>query len=54
MTGLLRERAASARASLVSARTLPNAARLVGDAVRDVYRRDAVALKEHGIEFNPT
>ena len=31
-----------------------DAARLVGDAVRDVYRRDAAALKEHGIEFNPT
>jgi putative proteasome-type protease len=54
VTGLLRERAGSAKASLVSSRTLADAARLVGDAVRDVYRRDAVALKEHGIEFNPT
>jgi putative proteasome-type protease len=54
VTGLLRERAGSAKASLVSARTLADAARLVGDAVRDVHRRDAVALKEHGIEFNPT
>jgi putative proteasome-type protease len=54
VTGLLRERAGSAKASLVSARTLADAARLVGEAVRDVHRRDAVALKEHGIEFNPT
>jgi len=54
VTGLLRERAASANASLVSARTLADAARLVGDAVRDVHRRDAAALQEHGIEFNPT
>jgi putative proteasome-type protease len=54
VTGLLRERAAAAKSSLVSVRTLADAARLVGDAVRDVYRRDAVALKEHGIEFNPT
>jgi putative proteasome-type protease len=54
ITGLLRERAGSAKASLVSARTLADAARLVGDAVRDVHRRDAGALQEHGIEFNPT
>jgi len=54
VTGLLRERAGSAKASLVSARTLADAARLVGDAVRDVHRRDAAALHEHGIEFNPT
>jgi putative proteasome-type protease len=54
VTGLLRERAGSAKASLVSARTLAEGARLVGDAVRDVYRRDAAALQEHGIEFNPT
>jgi len=33
---------------------MADAARLVGDAVRDVYHRDAVPLKEHGIEFNPT
>ena len=54
VTSLLRERAASAKASLVSARTLADAARLVGDAVRDVHRRDAAALQQHGIEFNPT
>ncbi|HET9472300.1 MAG TPA: proteasome-type protease [Steroidobacteraceae bacterium] len=54
ITGLLRERVNSAKSSLVSVRTLPDAARLVGDAVRDVYSRDAEALKQHGIEFNPT
>jgi putative proteasome-type protease len=39
---------------LLTARTLADAARLVGDAVRDVYTRDAAPLQEHGIEFNPT
>ncbi len=54
ITGLLRERVNSAKTSLVSVRTMTDAARLVGDAVRDVYTRDADALKQHGIEFNPT
>ncbi len=26
--------------------------KLLGDALRDVYHRDAAALKEHGLEFN--
>jgi len=30
------------------------AARVVGDALREVYSRDAVYLKEHGHEFNGT
>jgi putative proteasome-type protease len=54
VTGLLRERAGSAKASLLTVRTMADAARLVGDAVRDVYQRDAGPLKDHGIEFNPT
>lgn len=54
VTGLLRERAAQARSSLLTVRTLSDGARLVGEAVREVYQRDAAALKEHGIEFNPT
>jgi putative proteasome-type protease len=54
VTGVLRERASSGKTSVVSARTLLEAARLVGDAVREVHQRDAAALKEHGIEFNPT
>lgn len=31
-----------------------DAARLVGDALREVYRRDAESFKEQGIEFNAT
>jgi putative proteasome-type protease len=54
VTGLLRERVNSARISLVSVRTMTDAARLVGDAVRDVHTRDAEALKQHGIESTPT
>jgi len=54
ITGLLRERVASAKSSLLSTRGMADAARLVGDAVREVYQRDAASLKEHGIEFNPT
>jgi putative proteasome-type protease len=54
VTGLLRERAGAAGASLLTARTMADAARLVGDAVRDVYQRDAAPLNDHGIEFNPT
>jgi putative proteasome-type protease len=54
VTGLLRERVTSAKGSLLTARTMADAARLVGDAVRDVFHRDAGPLKEHGIEFNPT
>ncbi len=54
ITGLLRDRVAGAKSSLLAARSMADAARLVGDAVREVHRRDAAALKEHGIEFNPT
>jgi putative proteasome-type protease len=54
VTGLLRERLAHASGSLLTARTMLDAARLVGDAVREVYDRDADALQKHGIEFNPT
>jgi putative proteasome-type protease len=35
--------------------TVPNmfeAARYVGDVLREVHRRDGAALKEHGVEFN--
>lgn len=54
VTGLLRERITNAKSSLLTTRTLADAARLVGDAIREVHRRDADALKESGIEFNPT
>ncbi len=54
VTGLLRERAASGKASMLTARSMADVARLVGDAVREVFLRDAEPLKLHGIEFNPT
>ena len=54
VTGLLRDRVTQAKNSLLTTRTMADAARLVGDAVRDVFHRDAEPLKEHGIEFNPT
>jgi putative proteasome-type protease len=54
ITGLLRERVTSAKSSLLTTRTMADAARLVGEAVREVHQRDAASLKEHGIEFNPT
>ena len=31
---------------------MADAARLVGDAVREVHKRDAEPLQQHGIEFN--
>jgi putative proteasome-type protease len=37
--------------------SVPNmfeAARYVGDVLREVHRRDGAALKEHGVEFNAT
>jgi len=38
--------------SLWNAASMLEATRVVGDAVREVHRRDAEALKEGGIEFN--
>ncbi len=43
---------ADTRASLHGVRNLFDAARLVGDALREVHERDAPALREHGLEFN--
>jgi putative proteasome-type protease len=40
--------------TLMNAANMFEAARLVGDALREVYRRDSQAFKEHGIEFNAT
>lgn len=42
----------TAGAHLMSAPNMFEAARLIGDALREVYRRDSQALKEHGIDFN--
>jgi len=49
---IVTERIAPQERSVWNARTLFDAVRVVGDAVREVYARDARALKEAGIEFN--
>lgn len=50
---LLKERMGEAEvANLGSAPNMFEAARLVGEALRDVRRRDAEALSEFGVEFN--
>ena len=55
LVSILNEKiAAPEEASLMNAPTMFEAARMVGDALREVYKRDAEALKEHGIEFNAT
>jgi putative proteasome-type protease len=40
--------------SILGAANMFNAARVVGDALREVHERDAEDLKEHGHEFNGT
>ena len=50
--GLLRDQTSTAETHLFNAASMADAARQVGDAVREVYRRDAAALQEHKIEFN--
>jgi putative proteasome-type protease len=54
VTSLLQEQMDSphAASSLLTCANLFEAARLVGDALREVHRRDAAALKEFGVEFN--
>ena len=50
--GLLEESLASPEGhGLWAALNMFEAARLVGDALREIHRRDAAALKEQGIEF---
>ncbi|MDE2052514.1 MAG: proteasome-type protease [Gammaproteobacteria bacterium] len=39
-------------ASLLTCANLFEAARLTGEALREIHRRDAAALKEFGVEFN--
>ena len=41
-------------ARIYGATNMFNAARVVGDAMREIHRRDAEDLKEHGHEFNAT
>jgi putative proteasome-type protease len=50
--GLLREREVREQPGLWDAASMAEAARCVGDTVREIYGRDAPALKEHNIEFN--
>jgi putative proteasome-type protease len=38
--------------SIYTVKNMFEAARLVGDALREVYRRDSEALKDHQVEFN--
>lgn len=54
VTSKLHEQMASpdAASSLLTCPNLFEAARLAGDALREVHRRDAAALKEFGVEFN--
>jgi putative proteasome-type protease len=53
---VLRERIASVESTpnLMNAANMFEAATCIGAALRDVHKRDAEALKEHGIEFNAT
>jgi len=54
VTSMLRDQieATDARTSLFSVSTLFEAAQCVGEAVREVHRRDSEPLKEFGVEFN--
>ena len=52
LMSLLRERLAAEGPSLYTVPNLFEAARHVGDCLREVHARDAEALKEFGIEFN--
>lgn len=54
VTSMLRGQIESAgeEASLFSCASLFDAARLVGESLRQVHHRDAAALKEFGVEFN--
>jgi putative proteasome-type protease len=54
VTSMLREQIESAdsKSSLFSTPNLFEAARCVGEAIREVHRRDAGQLKEFGVEFN--
>jgi len=52
---VLRERMTdTATPNLMNAANMFEAAICIGAALRDVHKRDAEALKEHGIEFNAT
>jgi putative proteasome-type protease len=54
VTSMLRDQieSAEARTNLFTCPTLFEAAQCVGEAVREVHRRDSAPLKEFGVEFN--
>ena len=52
MIGILRERIAEGGTSLMTVPNAFEAAREVGEALREVHRRDGEALKQQSIEFN--
>ncbi|WP_430434531.1 peptidase [Methyloversatilis sp.] len=52
LVSLLRERLATDGPNLYTVTNMFEAARHVGDCLREVHARDAEALKEFGIEFN--
>ncbi|WP_018411301.1 proteasome-type protease [Methyloversatilis thermotolerans] len=54
LVNLLRERLAAEGPNLYSVPNLFEAARHIGDCLREVHARDAEALNEFGIEFNPS
>jgi putative proteasome-type protease len=49
---LLADPSDPARPTLYNAATMADAARIVGDAVREVHRRDALSLAEFSVDFN--
>lgn len=52
VVNLVRERIAAGEQSIFTAANMFEAAREVGEVLREVHRRDAEALKEHGVDFN--
>jgi putative proteasome-type protease len=52
MIGIVREQNAESEANILKAPNMFEAAREIGEALREVHRRDGEALKEHSIEFN--
>src|SRR5271170_3897441 len=54
VVNLLLEAPDSEQPRILGAANMFNAARVVGDALREIHERDAEDLKEHGHEFNGT
>ena len=52
LVSIVRERNENGAASVYHTSNMFEAAREIGDALREVHRRDAEALKGHSIEFN--